>query len=45
MWLAFPKNVNLINEDHNGRLVATPRAKEFLQYLVSVGLTTPKHNG
>lgn len=45
MWLAFPKNVGLLADDPHGRLTTTTKAKEFMQYLVSVGLTSPKQNG
>lgn len=45
MWMAFPKNADLISQDENGRITTTARGKEFLQYLVLVGLTSPKENG
>jgi hypothetical protein len=44
MWLSFPLNTRLI-ERRQDLLVATPRGKEFMQYLVEAGLTTPKTNG
>ncbi len=44
MWLAFPLNTRLI-ERRQGLIVTTPRGKEFLQYLVEVGLTNPRNNG
>ncbi|MCA6109612.1 hypothetical protein [Bradyrhizobium cenepequi] len=40
-WLSYPTQANLI-EKQNGLFVTTPRGKEFLQYLVQVGLTAPK---
>jgi hypothetical protein len=45
-WLGFPMNANLIEKRQGTALIfTTPLGKEFLQYLVEMGLTTPKNNG
>jgi hypothetical protein len=43
-WLSFPLTQQLLLRE-DGLIYATPRGKEFLQYLVEVGLTLPKSNG
>jgi hypothetical protein len=44
MWLGFLANYGLINRS-NGRISTTPKGKEFMQYLVAAGLTTPNKGG
>jgi hypothetical protein len=41
MWLSFLVNRQLI-ERKSSRILVTQKGKEFMQYLVEVGLTTPK---
>jgi hypothetical protein len=42
-WFSFPHNSRLVqwNADHT-RILITERGKEFMQYLVTAGLTSPK---
>jgi len=41
MWLSFPIGRGLV-ERKNGRISTTLKGKEFMRYLVDVGLTMPK---
>ncbi|UPJ53351.1 hypothetical protein IVB30_19765 [Bradyrhizobium sp. 200] len=43
-WLSYPLNAGLIKRK-DGRIFSTQRGKEFMQYLVDVGLTAAKNNG
>jgi hypothetical protein len=43
-WLSYLLRSSLI-EKRDGRIYATQRGKEFMQYLVEAGLTNPKNNG
>lgn len=44
-WMEFPENTGIITTHEDGRIMTTDRGKEFMQYLVQVGLTSPKSNG
>lgn len=43
-WLSYPLQAALIQRIDQ-RIFTTQRGKEFMQYLVDVGLTNPKNNG
>jgi hypothetical protein len=46
LWLSFLLNARFIEKRQSlPRLFTTPKGQEFMQYLVQVGLTTPKNNG